>query len=95
MQRGLLALPDESIKLDGKDYHYRILTAGEYGNIIDSGDTPMLTERRLVSASTGIPLEELNKLDHPTYGAVSRQFNLLHRPKQVKVEDLKTSPNSP
>ena len=77
----------------GKEYNFHILNALEYGNIVDASETQQASNRKLLAESTGIPLEEICKLDFPIFSRLLLEFHQIHAPKDIAelAKDFKKS----
>lgn len=75
----------ESIKktVAGKEYTFRILSALEYGNALDTAGTQQESSRKLLAESTGIALKEVGELDFPTFSRLILEFHQVHAPKDI------------
>jgi hypothetical protein len=80
------------VKLDGKDYTFRILDALEWDNLVDLGGSQNTVNRRLVSACTGIPEDDLPK-DRPTYARLVFETHNVNGPKGLTGISEKSSPS--
>ena len=67
----------------GKEYNFRILSAIEYGNILDASETQQTSNRKLLAESTGIPITEISDLDFPTFSRLLLEFHQIHAPKDI------------
>lgn len=76
-----------------KEYVFRILSAIEYGNIIDASSTQQESNRKLLAESTGIPLKEISDLDFPIFSRLLLEFHQIHAPKDIAelAKDLRKS----
>ena len=76
----------ESVKktVAGKEYTFKILTALEYGNILDTSEGQQASNRKLLAESTGLPIKEINDLDFPLFSRLLIEFHQSHIPKGIE-----------